>query len=347
MSKIKVLVIDDSAVVRKLISDILSKADGIELVGTALDPFIAAEKIKVLHPDVLTLDIEMPRMDGITFLSKLMLIKPLPTIMVSALTKTGAEATIRAMEAGAVDFVLKPSSDAGEDRWKMFGIDLAEKIRIAAGANISKRKRDNKTIENIVIPKKILSGESSRKIIAIGASTGGTEVITKILCSLDEHSPGVVVTQHMPPNFTDAFARRIDSISKLNVKEAENGDRISDGCAYIAPGGLQMLVHRDTFGFRIEVNDDPPVNRHKPSVDVLFNSVSKCSGNEATGIILTGMGGDGASGLLAMKENGSRTIAQDEQSSIVFGMPREAIRMGAAIEVLNIEEIIDYIKRYF
>jgi two-component system, chemotaxis family, protein-glutamate methylesterase/glutaminase len=346
MSKIKVLVIDDSAVVRKLISDVLSKAEGIELVGTALDPFIAAEKIKVLHPDVITLDIEMPRMDGITFLSKLMLIKPLPAIMVSALTKAGADATIRAMEAGAVDFVLKPSVEEGEDRWKTFGIDLAEKIRIAAGANITKRKSENKSIPSITAQKKPVTGESSNKIIAIGASTGGTEVITKILCSLDEHCPGVVITQHMPANFTDAFARRIDSISKLNVKEAENGDRVSDGCAYIAPGGLQMLVHRDNLGFRIEVNDDPPVNRHKPSVDVLFNSVSKCSGNEATGIILTGMGGDGASGLLAMKENGSRTIAQNEQSSIVFGMPREAIRMGAAVEVLNIEEIIDYIKRY-
>jgi two-component system, chemotaxis family, protein-glutamate methylesterase/glutaminase len=343
MSKIRVLIIDDSAVVRKLISNILSKADGIEIVGTALDPFIAAEKIKVLHPDVITLDIEMPRMDGITFLSKLMLVKPIPAIMVSSLTMSGADATIRAMEAGAVDFVLKPSPDDGEDRWHSFGDDLVEKIKIAAKANISKKRMEKRETHSPTV-KTALAGAASRQLIAIGASTGGTEVITKILCALDDKTPGIVITQHMPPKFTDAFARRIDSLSKLNVKEASDGDRVCDGSAYIAPGGMQMRVRRDTMGYILEVDDSAPVNRHKPSVDVLFDSISKCCGKEASGIILTGMGGDGSSGLLKMRDSGSYTIAQDEESSIVFGMPREAIRLGAACDVRNIEGIIEYLK---
>jgi two-component system chemotaxis response regulator CheB len=327
-----------------MISDILSKADGIEIVGTALDPFIAAEKIKVLHPDVITLDIEMPRMDGITFLSKLMMVKPVPAIMVSSLTMSGADATIRAMEAGAVDFVLKPSPDDGESRWRSFGDDLIEKIKIAAKANISVKRMEKREAALSAPRKPPSSVSSSRQLIAIGASTGGTEVITKILCSLDDKTPGIVVTQHMPPKFTDAFARRIDSLSKLNVKEAEDGDRVCDGSAYIAPGGMQMKIRRDTMGYVIVVDDSDPVNRHKPSVDVLFDSISRCSGDEAYGIILTGMGGDGSSGLLKMRDSGSYTIAQDEASSIVFGMPREAIRLGAACDVLNIEGIISFLK---
>lgn len=345
MPKVRVLIIDDSAVVRKLISDILSKADGIEIVGTALDPYIAAEKIKVLHPDVITLDIEMPRMDGITFLSKLMLVKPVPAIMVSSLTMSGADATIKAMEAGAVDFVLKPSPDDGEDRWHSFGDDLVEKIKIAAKANISKKRLEKREV-SIYQQKTAVAGSSSRRLIGIGASTGGTEVITKILCAMDEKTPGIVVTQHMPPKFTDAFARRIDSLSKLNVKEAADGDRVCDGSAYIAPGGMQMKVRRDTMGYIVEVDDSAPVNRHKPSVDVLFDSISKCAGEEATGIILTGMGGDGSAGLLSMREAGSYTIAQNEESSIVFGMPREAIKIGAACDVYGIEEIITYLKEF-
>jgi two-component system chemotaxis response regulator CheB len=327
-----------------MISDILSKADGIEIVGTALDPFIAAEKIKVLHPDVITLDIEMPRMDGITFLSKLMMVKPVPAIMVSSLTMSGADATIRAMEAGAVDFVLKPSPEDGESRWRSFGDDLIEKIKIAAKANISVKRMEKREAAVSAPRKPPSSVSSSSQLIAIGASTGGTEVITKILCSLDEKTPGIVVTQHMPPKFTDAFARRIDSLSKLNVKEAEDGDRVCDGCAYIAPGGMQMKVRRDTMGYVIVVDDSDPVNRHKPSVDVLFDSISRCSGDEAYGIILTGMGGDGSSGLLKMRDAGSYTIAQDEASSIVFGMPREAIRLGAACDVRNIEGIITFLR---
>jgi two-component system, chemotaxis family, protein-glutamate methylesterase/glutaminase len=341
MSKIRVLVIDDSAVVRKIISGIFEKAEGIELVGTAMDPFIAAEKIKVLRPDVLTLDIEMPRMDGLTFLSKLMISWPMPVIMVSSLTDTGAQATIRAMQAGAVDFVLKPSSDDGSERWENFGRELVEKIKVASRVSISRKQ----TISEIQVnpqTKHVDGMRSSGSVIAIGASTGGTEVITKILCAMKTNIPGIVITQHMPPKFTDAFARRIDSMAEIKVKEAENGDRIFDGCAYIAPGGLQMLVHRNQSGFWIQVNDDPPVNRHKPSVDVLFNSVMQSAGSKAIGIILTGMGSDGASGLLEMKESGAFTIAQDEQSSIVFGMPREAIKIGAADKVMNIEEIIAY-----
>jgi two-component system, chemotaxis family, protein-glutamate methylesterase/glutaminase len=344
MSRIRVLVIDDSAVVRKLISGIFEKADGIELAGTALDPFIAAEKIKVLHPDVITLDIEMPRMDGLTFLSKLMVSWPLPVIMVSSLTDAGTKATIKAMQSGAVDFVLKPSLDDGNDRWELFGRDLVEKIRIAARVHIARKQNKPEIPINPQAVKHSDGMRPSVSLIAIGASTGGTEVITRILCAMNTNVPGIVVTQHMPPKFTEAFAQRIDSMAAIRVKEAANGDRIYDGCAYIAPGGTQMLVRHDSCGFLIEVNDDPPVNRHKPSVDVLFNSVTQSAGSKSIGIILTGMGADGASGLLSMKESGAYTIAQDEQSSIVFGMPREAINMGAADKVMNIEEIVSCLK---
>jgi len=344
MPKTRVLVIDDSAVVRKMISEVLSKEPKIEVVATALDPFIAAEKIKTLHPDVLTLDIEMPRMDGITFLSKLMIAHPMPVIMVSSFTDSGAAATIKAMEAGAVDFILKPVNIEDSGKWSSFGKDLAEKILVAAKANI------RKTPQHVYIAREAPEKNDSRKysgsLVAIGASTGGTEVITEILCALDESTPGVVVTQHMPPKFTEAFASRINSLATIRVKEAANGDRVYSGSAYIAPGGMQMMVRRDTLGFWIEVNDDPPINRHKPSVDALFNSISRCAGDEAMGIILTGMGGDGASGLYSMKECGSHTIAQDEKSSIVFGMPREAIKIGAACSVANIEGIIDQIRGF-
>ena len=344
MSKVRVLIIDDSAVVRKMISEVLLREPKIEVVATALDPFIAAEKIKTLNPDVLTLDIEMPRMDGITFLSKLMIAHPMPVIMVSSHTDSGAEATIKAMEAGAVDFILKPVNTEDSGKWNVFGKDLSEKILVAAQANIRRKPGPVFTVKKG--PEKIDSRNCSSSIIAIGASTGGTEVITEILCALDESTPGVVVTQHMPPKFTEAFASRIDSLAKIRVKEAAHGDRVYNGCGYIAPGGMQMVIRRDTVGFWIEVNDDPPVNRHKPSVDMLFNSLSRCAGDEALGIILTGMGGDGASGLRAMKESGSYTIAQDEKSSIVFGMPREAIRIGAACGVDNIEGIISRIKKF-
>jgi two-component system chemotaxis response regulator CheB len=342
MPRIKVLIIDDSAVVRKMMSEVLSKESRIEVVATALDPFIAAEKIKTLHPDVITLDIEMPRMDGLTFLSKLMIAQPMPVIMVSSHTESGALATIKALEAGAVDCILKPGYEDSGEKWKSFGKELAEKIIGASKASV--RRRPASVFEMRENIGKVSSINHSRAIIAIGASTGGTEVITEILRSMTLQIPGIVVTQHMPPKFTEAFAKRMDSLSEINVKEAEHGDRVYSGSAYVAPGGSQMLVRRDTLGFWIEVNDDPPVNRHKPSVNVLFESVSRCAGEMATGILLTGMGSDGASGLLTMRESGSYTIAQDERSSIVFGMPREAIKIGAACDIMNIEQIIQNLR---
>ena len=339
MRRVKVLVIDDSAVARKLITEQLSSDSGIEIVGTALDPFIAADKIKTLAPDVLTLDIEMPRMDGITFLSKLMIARPMPVIMVSAFTERGATQTIRAMEAGAVDFILKPGLEGGPGEWSSFGKELCEKIRIAAEVHV-KHKESRQAPILKKVSSKLVPSDPSGFVVAIGASTGGTEVITQILTSLKETTPGIVITQHMPPKFTAAFAERIDGLSVLSVKEAEHGDRVLVGHAYIAPGGLQMVLRKDSGGFWLEVNDDPPVNRHKPSVDVLFSSVAEVAPDNALGIILTGMGNDGAYGLLQMRDERCATIAQDEQSSIVFGMPREAIRNGAAAKVMNIEEII-------
>ena len=343
MKRVKVLVIDDSAVARKMITEQLSSAEGIEIVGTALDPFIAAEKIKSLAPDVLTLDIEMPRMDGITFLSKLMIARPMPVIMVSAFTDKGANATMKAMEAGAVDFILKPGAEGGPGEWSTFGRELAEKIHVAAEVHVRRKEgRPQPLLQKE--PKKLVNSQVSPFVVAIGASTGGTEVITQILTSLEENTPGVVITQHMPPKFTAAFAERIDSMSRIAVKEAENGDRVLVGHAYIAPGGTQMLLRRDAEGFWIEVNDDPPVNRNKPSVDVLFTSVAESAGDNALGIILTGMGNDGAYGLKLMRDENCVTIAQNEQSSIVFGMPREAIRNGAAVKIQNIEEIIGSVR---
>ncbi len=354
MDKIKVLVVDDSAVMRKLLSDILNGSRDIEVVGTALDPIIAVDKIKKLQPDVLTLDIEMPRMDGLTFLSKLMIASPLPVIMVSSKTEYGAVETLKALEYGAVDFILKPSLE-DESAAKEFSDLLQEKIRMAA--NSKSRKKILPKVQETPIPlmKKhsadvILQKKDplkikarSEKIIAIGASTGGTEVIDHILSSLKDDLPGIVITQHMPEKFTEAFANRVDAKSKLSVKEAKNGDRIYKGMAFIAPGGKHMLLRLDSSGYYIEINDGPPVNRHKPSVDVLFRSVSQCAGKYAIGIICTGMGNDGAAGLLEMKESGAFTIAQNEESSVVYGMPKEAVKLEAVQEETDVEGIIDFI----
>lgn len=342
MKKIKVLVVDDSAVVRKMIADMLVVSPHIDVVGTAMDPYIAADKIKSLQPDVITLDIEMPRMDGITFLDKLMKIKPMPVIMVSSFTDRGAAETIRALECGAADFILKPSFDESKDTWNEFSRQLIDKIESISQIHVKRSK--TRTVCPVV---KSISGESgnaSKFIIAIGASTGGVEVISEILNVLPEKMPGIVITQHMPPKFTEAFANRINTVSKLTVKEAANGDRVRDGSAYIAPGGTQMLLRRDTNGYWLEINDDPPKNRHKPSVDILFNSVANAAAGNSLGIILTGMGNDGAAGLLEMRSSGAVTIAQDELSCVVFGMPREAIRMGGAQEIKNVEQIIEYLK---
>lgn len=351
MNKIKVLVVDDSAVMRKSLTDILNSSK-IEVVGTALDPYIAVNKIKQLNPDVLTLDIEMPRMDGLTFLRKLMIANPMPVIMVSAFTEKGALQTIQALEYGAVDFILKPRSDDAQE-WERFATELREKVLAAAQIKSERftTKSREKAIEieekftaDVILPKTISKVRTTHSdvIIALGASTGGTEVIAQILSNLHENVPAIAIVQHMPEKFTEAFANRVNNNSRLYVKEAASGDRLYRGTALIAPGNRHMLVRADTNGYYVEINDGPPVNRHKPSVDVLFRSVAQVV-SKSIGILCTGMGADGAEGLGEILQSGGMTIAQDEASSVVFGMPREAIKRGAAQKVMNVEQMIAYI----
>jgi len=316
-----------------------------------MDPYIAANKINKFKPDVITLDIDMPRMDGLTFLSKLMIVNPTPVIMVSALTDAGAKETLRALELGAIDFILKPDPDNGDDISE-FSEALIEKILAARESKVTRRapvRLDGvakKLNADVILGKKDPSMIKARseRIIALGASTGGTEVINEILVNLPENIPGMVIAQHMPEKFTHAFATRVNANSRMLVKEASHGERLYRGMALVAPGGYHMLLHADNNGYWIEINDGPPVNRHKPSVDVLFRSVSQTAGSSAVGIICTGMGGDGASGLLEMKQSGAVTIAQDEASCVVFGMPREAIQKGAVQFEKNVQQMIEYIK---
>lgn len=359
MTKIKVLIIDDSAVTRKMLSDSLGKSRHIEIVGVAIDPIIAINKIKKFNPDVLTLDINMPRMDGLTFLSKLMIAHPMPVIMVSALTDSGAMETIKALELGAVDFVLKPANNTLRE-WDIFSIELIEKVITASRSRIKRKSLNDMISENVnnemqvlekftadvIIPKKppMLTKVRSETIIAIGASTGGTEAITSILSRLSEDVPGIVIVQHMPEKFTKAFADRVNGLSKLFVKEAEQGDRLYKGIALVAPGNRHMLLKYDVNGYSVELNNGTEVNRHKPSVDVLFRSAAQAASSNSVGILLTGMGADGASALLEMREAGAVTIAQDEASSIVFGMPKEAIKLGAAVMVKNLDDIVMHIE---
>lgn len=351
--KIKVLIIDDSALMRKFLTDALSQSREIEVVGSALDAAIAARKINSLSPDVITLDVEMPGVDGLTFLQKLMIANPIPAIMVSALTAKGTSAAVRALELGAFDVIGKP--DFGKsDTAPEFVRDLTEKIIAAGSAKLPQKRRpavslnvEEKYTADVILSKaeKINQNKPTEKVIAIGASTGGTEVIDQILSSLPTGCPGIVITQHMPEKFTEAFANRVNTKSQLWVREAKNGDRLLTDVALIAPGGKHMLLKSDRNGYWVEINDGPPVNRHKPSVDVLFRSVSKYASDSAVGIICTGMGGDGAAGLLEMKEAGAYTLAQNEESCVVFGMPKEAIKLGAANMVTDIEGIINYIRR--
>lgn len=351
--KVKVLVIDDSAVMRKFLSESLGDSSQIEVVGTALDAVIAARKIKSLSPDVITLDIEMPGMNGLEFLEKLMIASPLPVIMVSSLTTNGTAEAIKALELGAIDVIGKPVLGNAQATSE-FVDALVHKVTAASKSCKNLKKRIvNKKLEvterysaDVIIAKRdrIVKNRSSEKVVAIGASTGGTEVIDRILVSLPSGSPGIVITQHMPEKFTEAFANRVNEKSNLYVKEAKNGDRLLTDVALVAPGGRHMLLKSDNKGYFVEINDGPPVNRHKPSVDVLFRSVSQYAGSSAVGIICTGMGDDGARGLLEMKENGAYTLAQDEESCVVFGMPKEAIGLEAAAKVTNISGIINTIK---
>jgi two-component system, chemotaxis family, protein-glutamate methylesterase/glutaminase len=336
MSKIKVLIVDDSALIRQLLTEILSSDPELEVVGVANDPYAAREKILRLEPDVLTLDVEMPRMDGITFLEKIMRGRPTPVVMVSSLTEKGCETTIRALELGAVDFVAKPKLDV-----RTGTIELADEIiaKVKTAAH-SKAFGRHKLSPPQPFPSRTQAlAKSTYKVIAIGASTGGTEALREVITVLPPDTPGIVMVQHMPEKFTTSFANRLDSLSRIRVKEAQDGDRILPGHALLAPGNFQMEVLRSGAEYKVKVFSGPAVNRHRPSVDVLFRSCARYLGANAVGVILTGMGDDGARGLVAMREAGARTVAQDEASCVVFGMPREAIAMGGAEEVASLEKI--------
>ena len=350
MPKIRVVVVDDSALVRSLLTEIINKQPDMECVGAANDPLVAREMIRELNPDVITLDVEMPRMDGLDFLSRLMRLRPMPVVMVSTLTEKGAEITMRALEMGAIDFVAKPRIGVAT-ALKDLSTEIVDKIRTAAVAHVSRHTHAPPT----AAAKKPVSpaGDaapaaprptsfnrlSTEKIICIGASTGGTEAIREVLVPLPADSPAIVITQHMPPGFTTSFAARLDSLCKISVKEASHGERILPGHAYIAPGGKQFRIDRSGSNYVAVVEDTEPVNRHKPSVEVLFQSAAKVLGPNALGVMLTGMGGDGAQGMKAMRDAGSYNICQDEASCVVFGMPRMAIQAGAANEVLPLKQI--------
>lgn len=342
MSKIRVLVVDDSALVRSLLAEIINRQRDMACVGAANDPLIAREMIRELNPDVITLDVEMPRMDGIDFLGRLMRLRPTPVLMISTLTERGAEVTMRALELGAVDFVAKPRIGLA-DGIKDLSDQIVEKIRIAASAHIRRAPTAPAAAGAAGAPAatlpKLLGRLSTEKLICIGSSTGGTEAVKEVLIRMPADSPGIVITQHMPPGFTTSFAARLNGLCQITVKEAVHGERILPGHAYIAPGGKQFRIDRSGANYVAVVEDGEPVNRHKPSVEVLFHSCAQVVGPNAFGIMLTGMGNDGAKAMREMKDAGSYNYVQDEASCVVFGMPREAIVHGAADEVLPLTAI--------
>ncbi|MGB5158654.1 protein-glutamate methylesterase/protein-glutamine glutaminase [Desulfobacterium sp. N47] len=335
-NQIKVLIVDDSAVVRKVFSEELSKEADIEIVGTAPDPYVARDKIVKLNPDVVTLDIEMPRMDGLSFLKKLMRYYPIPVIIVSSLTPKGGKMALEALSLGALDVISKPSGaySVGE-----MSVQLVDKIRAVARikVNPSKFASENNSIQ-VKNTSKALT-ETTNKIVAIGASTGGTEALKVVLTSMPPNAPGILVVQHMPAHFTTSFAERLNELSSITVKEAADGDSLVNGTALIAPGNYHMLLKKSGARYYVQVKQGPLVHHQRPSVDVLFYSVAEYAGGNAAGVIMTGMGHDGAKGLLKMREAGARTIAQDENSCIVFGMPKEAIKLGAAEKVVPLNDI--------
>lgn len=334
--RIKVLIVDDSAVVRKIFSEELSKEPDIEVVGTAPDPFIARDKIILLQPDVITLDIEMPRMDGLTFLKKLMKHFPLPVIIVSSLTSKGSQMAVEALESGAVEVLAKPggSYSVGD-----MCVQLKEKIRAAARIRIQQIFHSSKTIQDQPPPLPGTLTETTQKVIAIGASTGGVEALKDVLIQMPINIPGIIIVQHMPAHFTTAFAERLNKICQIEVKEAADGDSVLNGRALIAPGNYHMLLRRNGSKYYVNLNDGPLVHHQRPAVDVLFNTVARYAGANSIGVLLTGMGTDGAEGLLKMKQAGAKTIVQDEASCVVFGMPKEAIRIGAADRIVPLSRI--------
>ncbi len=344
MQKIRVLTVDDSALMRQVLATLLAKDPDIEVVGAAPDPYIARERIKALNPDVLTLDVEMPKMDGLTFLEKLMRGHPMPVVMVSSLTEIGCQTTLRALELGAVDFIAKPKIDLREGMNEI-AQDLIAKIKAAAVARVRGKGIGGNGHQNPLAshPSPLASGSAMIKttdtIIAIGSSTGGTEAVKEVLEKLPSNTPPILITQHMPERFTKTWADRMNKICRIAVKEAQDGDSVLPGHALIAPGNYHMTLVRSGARYTVQINQDPPVNRHRPSVDVMFASVARYAGANAVGVILTGMGGDGAKEMLTMKQAGAFTIAQDEASCVVFGMPKEAIKAGAVDKILPLDDI--------
>lgn len=341
MSKIKVLIVDDSALIRGVLGEIINSQRDMEAIGAAPDPLAAREMIRNLNPDVLTLDVEMPKMDGLDFLEKLMRLRPMPVVMVSTLTERGSEITLRALELGAIDFVSKPKLDIVSGL-KEYTAEITDKIRVAAKARIRQKLPlaiAPKLNADAVLPALANRVASTEKLIIIGASTGGTEAIKDVLVQLPPDCPGVLITQHMPEAFTKSFAARLDSLCKISVKEAAHGERVLPGHAYVAPGHSHLLLKRSGANYVTELSQAPAVNRHRPSVDVLFRSAANYAGKNAVGIILTGMGKDGAAGMLEMQQAGAWNVAQDEKTCVVFGMPKEAIACGGVDEILPLQDI--------
>ncbi|MCB1790564.1 MAG: chemotaxis response regulator protein-glutamate methylesterase [Gammaproteobacteria bacterium] len=357
MAKIRVLIVDDSALVRQVLTQIFAATRDIEVVGSASDPFVAREKIKQLNPDVLTLDVEMPRMDGVTFLGNLMRLRPMPVVMVSTLTEQGADVTLRALEYGAVDFVAKPKIDVAEGL-KDYAEEITGKVRVAAGSRvraIDKRAAAPKVVNDVsakLSADAVLSPSSARRhfrttdrIIGIGSSTGGTEAIKDVLAALPmDIQAGIVISQHIPAAFSGPFAKRVDSITALSVCEARDGQQIMPGHVYIAPGDRHLVVERDGARYVCRLNDGPPVNRHKPSVDVMLRSLAQNAGPNSIGVMLTGMGDDGAAGMGELKQVGAPVVVQDEKTSVVWGMPGEVVKRGFADEVLPLGKIANRLR---
>jgi len=376
--RIRVVVVDDSALVRSILKTVIDAQPDMQCVGVAQDPYVAREIIRELNPDVITLDVEMPRMDGLDFLEKLMRLRPMPVVMVSTLTERGAETTLRALELGAIDFVAKPRLGVAQGLQELT-TEIAEKIRIAARARVSRRAgmapaagsatgasasngpasltsgmtRTGSAPGGAAGPAspiaasqgaaRIYSRVSTEKIIAMGSSTGGTEALREVLSMMPADGPAVMITQHMPPGFTRNFADRLNTLCRMRVKEAEDNERVLPGHAYIAPGGRQMRVRRNGANYMVQIDDGPPVNRHKPSVDVLFRSVAEQVGKNAIGVMLTGMGRDGADAMRVMRDAGAWNLAQDEASCVVYGMPREAVAAGAVEEIVPLNKIAEHI----
>jgi two-component system chemotaxis response regulator CheB len=344
MAKTRVVVVDDSALVRSLLAEIINRQSDMECVGAAADPLVAREMIRNLNPDVITLDVEMPRMDGIDFLGKLMRLRPMPVVMVSTLTERGADVTMRALELGAVDFVAKPKIGVA-DGLRQLADDITDKVRVATRAQLRRPSASAAPsaapghATSAAAPIAQLGRLSTEKIVFIGASTGGTEATKEVLTTLPPDCPAVMITQHMPAGFTRSYAARLDGLCRIRVAEARDGERVLPGHAYIAPGGLHLSVERSGANYIARVQDGEPVNRHKPSVEVLFKSAARIVGQNALGIMLTGMGADGAKAMKEMRDAGSYNLVQDEASCVVFGMPREAINAGAAHEVLPLGQI--------